>query len=204
VEFVAQIEQPRTFASQVALSASVTFQFTPLETAAFERARILDGPVTLVQAEPGSYLVFDLQRDGVPMSDGIQLFEDQLLEDGEARVLMDSLFMFPPNWQFNVVVRNDGGTPLVADPSAIGLYVDGPGGFQRVEGVLSESLEVIQPGATVDGLVAFPLQDSAAGRVLTLVYGSGRKTLQFDFPLASLVELVPPPPPGDLPAGVTG
>jgi hypothetical protein len=49
----------------------------------------------------------------------------------------------------------------------------------------------------VDGLMVFPAQDTADGRVLSLVYGTGKQALRFEFPLEDLVTVVPPPPPGD-------
>jgi hypothetical protein len=200
VEFVGEVTTEReTMAAQVGLSASVTFQFSPEGAAAFDRARILDGPVTLVRAANGAYLVYDLSRDGVPMSDGIQLFQDQLDRQDHVRVVMDSLFMFPPNWQFNVVIENLGTRPLVIDPAEAGLYVDDV----RVDGVTTRSLLEIAPGQTIDGILAFPVQDSAEGRVLTLAYRVGDEPLRFEFPLNGLVTVIPPPAPGSA-STVTG
>lgn len=195
VEFIGSIEARRAMGAQVGLSASVTFLFEPLDDEAFERSRILDGPVTLLQAERGSYRIIDLQRDGVPMSAGIELFRDETRREGSVEITLDSLFMFPPNWQFNVVVRNSGPDPLVLNPDLVGLYVDGAGGFERLEPVLTASLATVAPGMEAEGILAFPLQDSANGRVLTLAYGGGRHVVQFDFPLDELVNVVPPPPP---------
>ncbi len=200
VEFVGEVTQRETMAAQVGLSASVTFQFAPDGAAAFDRARILDGPVTLVRADTGAYLVYDLSRDGVPMSDGIQLFKNEVAKQGHVRVLLDSLFMFAPNWQFNIVIQNPGSEPLTLDPDGLGLFV----GSSRVDGVLTGSLAKIPPGATVDGIVAFPVQDSADGRVLTLVYQSGGETLRFEFPLEGLVTVIPPAAPPEQSSALTG
>ena len=195
VEFIGSVDARRAMGAQVGLSASVTFLFEPLDEEAFERARILDGLVTLLQAEKGSYRVIDLQRDGVPMSAGIELFREETRSEGAAEATLDSLFTFPPNWQFNVVVRNSGGTPLILEPDLVGLYVEGAAGFERLEPVITGSLALVPPGMDAEGILAFPLQDSAQGRVLTLAYLSGRKLVQFDFPLEELVNVVPPPPP---------
>ena len=195
VEFIGSVDARRAMGAQVGLSASVTFLFEPLDEEAFERARILDGLVTLLQTEKGSYRVIDLQRDGVPMSAGIELFREETRSEGAAEATLDSLFMFPPNWQFNVVVRNSGGTPLILEPDLVGLYVEGAAGFERLEPVITGSLALVPPGMDAEGILAFPLQDSAQGRVLTLAYLSGRKLVQFDFPLDELVNVVPPPPP---------
>jgi len=195
VEFIGSVDARRAMGAQVGLSASVTFLFEPLGEEAFERARILDGLVTLLQTEKGSYRVNDLQRDGVPMSAGIELFREETRSEGAAEATLDSLFMFPPNWQFNVVVRNSGGTQLILEPDLVGLYVEGAAGFERLEPVITGSLALVPPGVDAEGILAFPLQDSAQGRVLTLAYRSGRKLVQFDFPLDELVNVVPPPPP---------
>jgi hypothetical protein len=195
VEFIGSVDARRAMGAQVGLSASVTFLFEPLDEEAFERARILDGLVTLLQTEKGSYRVIDLQRDGVPMSAGIELFREETRSEGAAEATLDSLFMFPPNWQFNVVVRNSGGTPLILEPDLVGLYVEGAAGFERLEPVITGSLALVPPGMDAEGILAFPLQDSAQGRVLTLAYLSGRDLVQFEFPLDELVNVVPPPPP---------
>jgi hypothetical protein len=195
VEFVVTAQARRTKAAQVALSASVTFRFAPDGDQPFERSRILDGPVTLVQGDDGTFRVLDLQRDGVPMSDGIQVFEAESRARDGVEVVLDSLFMFRPNWQFNVIVRNVGDAPVVLDRQTVGLYVEDADGFERVEGAVTDSLAVIPPGAEVPGILAYPLQDSARGRVLALSFTRGRDVLRFDFPLQDLVTVVPPPPP---------
>ncbi|MEX0743877.1 MAG: hypothetical protein WD248_05900 [Actinomycetota bacterium] len=195
VEFIASVDARREMGAQVGLSASVTFLFEPIDEEAFERARILDGLVTLLQTEKGAYRVIDLQRDGVPMSAGIELFREETRSEGDADATLDSLFMFPPNWQFNILIRNSGRGPLILEPDLAGLYVEGMDGFERLEPVITGSLALVLPGMEAEGILAFPLQDSASGRVLTLAYRSGRDLLQFDFPLDELVNVVPPPPP---------
>jgi hypothetical protein len=175
----------------------VTFAYAPEGADPFERARVLDGPVTLLRLEDGSYRVVDLTRDGVQMSDAIRVFENQSRSRGDVEIVLDSLFMFEPNWQFNVLVTNGGTEPLTLDLGVVGLYVGGPDGIQRLDGAFTPSLEVVPPGAQVAGLLAFPLQESAAGRTLTFGYGGERRSLRLDFPLDGLVSAVPPPPPTD-------
>ena len=194
VEFVGSIEAGPARRAQVGLSASVTFLFEPTDAENFELSRILDGLV-LLRTDGGAYRVADLQRDGVPMTTGIELFRRETRSEGNVEVTLDSLFMFPPNWQFNVVVRNSGPDPLVLDPDLVGLYVGGAGGFERIEPVLTRSLALVPPGTQAEGILAFRAQDSASDRLLSLAYGSGRDLLRFDFPLDELVTVVPPPPP---------
>jgi hypothetical protein len=194
VEFIGSIDAGPARRAQVGLSASVTFLFEPTEAENFELSRILDGLV-LLRTDGGAYRVMDLQRDGVPMTAGIELFREETRSEGNVDVTLDSLFMFPPNWQFNVVVRNSGPDPLILDPDLVGLYVGGAGGFERVEPVLTRSLALVPPGTQAEGILAFRAQESATDRVLSLAYGSGRDLLRFDFPLDQLVTVVPPPPP---------
>ena len=199
VEFVGAVSTPRASGASVGLSASVAFRFSPNGDKPFEFVRILDGPVTLVRTSPGSYLVLDLVRDGVPMSDSIQPFRNQTRTQSGVTVRMDSLFMFMPNWQFNVIVENrsDHDIELAVDGAA--LFVDRGDGFDRVGGTVAvtPSLETIPAGQTVEGLVAFRAQPSADGRVFSLTYGQGKDALSFQFPLGDLIEQVPPPAPSD-------
>lgn len=195
VEFIGTLEAGRADGAQVGLSASVTFAFEPAGDDPLELVRVLDGPVTLVRTDPGAYSVVDLFRNGVPMSDGIEVFRKQESSQSGVTVRLDSLFMFPPNWQFNLVVINDSEVGVVLDPGGAALFVDSGDGFERLDGVITPSLRVVGPGQTVDGLMVFPAQDSAEGRVLALVYGTGKEALRFEFPLEDLVTVVPPPPP---------
>ncbi len=193
VEFVQAIEAQRASGAQVGLSASVIFTFDPVDDDAIELSRILDGPVTLVRTSTGAYRVFDLLRNGVPMSDGIELFRGETQTDGGVRVVLDSLFMFPPNWQFNLIVENDGDRDVLLDTSALALF----DGDRRIDGIGTGSLVVIPPGGAVDGILVFPAQDAAAGRTLAFSYLAGEEVLRFQFPLEDIVTVVPPPPPTD-------
>jgi hypothetical protein len=195
VEFIGALATPRALLASVGLSASVDFRFEPLGDDPIDLVRVLDGPVTLIRSSAGTYQVQDLLRNGVPMSDSIELFRNQERSAGDVSVRLDSLFMFPPNWQFNVVVRNLGSHDVVLDPDGAALFVDRGDGFERIQGVITSSLDVVPTGEAVDGLMVFPAQRSADGRVLSLVYGVGPNALRFEFPLEDLVSVVPPPPP---------
>jgi hypothetical protein len=195
IRFVTALEAQEARGAQVGLEASVTFQYSPDGEDPFELARVLDGVVTLLRLDDGEYRVIDLVRDGVPMSAGIHVFQDQVRRGGALEIELDSLFMFAPSWQFNVIVRNDGPEAVTVDPLAAGLYVSGGGEAERLEGTISPSLTVIPPGAEVAGILGYGQQDSAADRVLTLVFGTGRRSMRFEFPLDGLVTMVPPPAP---------
>jgi hypothetical protein len=197
VEFIDTLATPDGTLTRVGLSATVTFDYTPDDADPFQLARILDGPVILAQGGPGRYRVLDLLRDGVPMADGIEVFRDQTRADGGVQVVLDSLFMFPPFWQFNVVVRNGGDRPVTLDPDVLGLYVATPGDSVELdERDVSDSLLVVPPGTRVEGVIAYEQQDAAEGRTFTMAYAQGRREIRFDFPLDGLVTVVPPLPPG--------
>jgi hypothetical protein len=193
VQFVTSLEAQQARGAQVGLRASVTFAYAPEGEDPFELARDLDGPVTLLRLDNGEYRVLDLVRDGVPLSSGIRVFQDQVQRGGGLEIVLDSLFMFAPSWQFNVIVRNTGTQAAIVDPQSAGLYVSGG----RAEGTISRSLMVIPPGAEVAGILGYDQQDSADRRVLTLVFGTGRRFRRFEFPLDGLVTVVPPPAPSE-------
>ena len=106
--------------ASVGLSASVLFQFEPPNDDPIDLVRVLDGPVTLIRTAAGTYRVEDLLRNGVPMSDSIQPFRHQVRAEGGVTVHLDSLFMFPPKWQFNVIVENTTSHDIALDPARRG------------------------------------------------------------------------------------
>ena len=197
VEFIGTVTARRIPLASVGLSASVLFQFEPPDDDPIDLVRVLDGPVTLIRTAAGTYRVEDLLRNGVPMSDSIQPFRHQVRTEGGVTVDLDSLFMFPPKWQFNVIVENTTSRDIALDPAGAALFVDRADGFERIEGTLTPSLLTVPAGGSVEGLMVFQAQRSADGRVLSLVYGTGPKALRFEFPLQDLVTAVPPPAPTD-------
>jgi hypothetical protein len=192
VEFVGSLESQAATGADVALSATVTFSYSPTGAAPFERSRILDGPVTLVQTSEGAYRVIDAVRDGLSMTDGIQLFNRETRTDAGVTVTLDSLFMFQPNWQFNIIVRNGTGRPLRVDDATSGLFIRTSGSIDEAPSAITPSLESIPARTVEDGILAFPVQDSAHGHTLTLAYRTGGRLIRFDFPLQDVVTAVPP------------
>lgn len=203
VEFVGAVDAERVRGAQVGLSATVTFTFSPIGDDPIERARILDGPVTLVQTA-GTYRVLDLFRDGMQMSDGIRSFRGESRTVAGVTVTLDSLFMFAPNWQFNVEITNPSDTPLEAVEDETGLFVDTDGAVERESGALTPSVRTVPAGARTDGILVAPIQDVANGRTLVLTYRAGRHVLRFPFPLTGLVEDVPPAATEPPATGTTG
>ncbi len=204
-DFVQTVRTKQALGANVDLSASVAFAYEPVGGDPFERVRILDGPVALIGGPPGDWRVIDFTRDGVPMTDGIQLFEDESQAADGITVVLDSLFMFTPNWQFNLIVENRTGSEIRVDPEATALLVRGQGGeVRKVRGVAAPGLSVIEPATGVQSMVSYPLQASADGRVLHIVFSSGGRGVTFDFPLGKIVSSVPPPPPTDGGTGGSG
>ncbi len=196
VSFVGVAPVKDAAGAQIDLSANVSFDYLPLDGQPFERTRILDGPVTLLAEASGGWRVLDLTRDGVSISDGIQLFKNEVRTVGDVRVRLDSLFMFPPNWQFNLIVENRTPDEIRLDPSATGLYVKGASGaFQKVPGAISPALKALPSNRGVQSMLSSEAQDAAGGRVLVLVFRGGGKEYRFDFPLGGIVTKAPPPLP---------
>jgi hypothetical protein len=183
--------------AQVDLGASVTFSYVPADGAPFQRTRILDGPVTLIRTGAGDWRVVDATRDGTSMATAIQLFRGARLTRAGVSVELDSLFAFAPDWQFNVLVHNSSGAPVVLDPTATAaLAIRQPGGGTRaLKGTITRSLVQVPDGATVAGLVGFPFQDSTRGLTLVLPYRlrSGRMA-RIAFALDEIVTPAQGPP----------
>jgi hypothetical protein len=193
VEFIGSVDTNRAHGAQVGLSATVTFTFSPTGDVPIERARVLDGPVTLVHVD-GGYHVIDLYRDGTLMSDGIRPFRNESRTEGGVTVTLDSLFMFTPNWQFNIEISNPTGERLETVEDDTGLFVDNGGDLERAPGAVTPSVRSVPAGAVTDGIIVAPLQDSADGRTLMLAYDTGNEVLRFAFPLGGLVDPLPPAP----------
>jgi hypothetical protein len=187
--FTASVPVRDSVGAQVDMSASVTFTFTPANgDQAFERTRILDGPITLLQMGIGDWNVVDVTRDGVSMDAGITRFKDEIHRLAGVGVRLDSVFRFVPNWQFNVVVTNDTASRIGLDPARAALLVHQPGGVETISTVPSRSLRSIPPGSTVEALIAVPYQDSAERTSLSLPFvGSDGSERRFTFDLAPIM-----------------
>jgi hypothetical protein len=196
--FTASVPIRTAVGAQVDMSASVTFDFTPANgDAPFERTRILDGPITLLQTGTAGWKVVDVTRDGISMDAGITAFDGQTRHLAGVSVRLDSVFRFVPNWQFNVVVTNDSRATIALDVAAAALIVRHPDGIQSFPTVPSRSLETIRPGATVDALIAVPYQESAKGRRLSLPFvGSDDRLRRFEFALGGIIDPLPGPSTG--------
>src|SRR4029450_11119352 len=143
VAFIGAVTARRIPLAAVGLSASVLFRFDPPDDDPIDLVRVLDGPVTLIRTCTATHRVEDLLRNGVPMSDSIQPCRHQVRTEGGLTVHLDSLFMFPSKWQFNVVIRNASPHDVSLDPDGAALFVDRGDGFERVEGALTASLGTV-------------------------------------------------------------
>lgn len=185
--------------AQVDLSASVTFAFSPAGgDPTFERTRILDGPITLLQTGTAGWKVVDVTRDGASMAAGITRFDGQTHRLAGVSVRLDSVFRFVPNWQFNLVVTNASDATIALDAAGAALVVRHPDGVATIPTVPSPSLATIPPGATVNALIAVQFQDSAKGRVLSLPFvASDGRVRRFAFPLGGIIDPLPGPSTGE-------
>jgi len=194
VAFVDSFLVQSAVGGQVNLGASVTFTYDPVDGQAFDRTRIMDGPVTLLRTGTAEWRVVDATRDGQSMDDGIQLFKDLSMASHGVRVSLHSLFMFTPAWQFNVTVVNGTGGLIRFEPKGLALLVRRQGGPpQRARGVYTQALVTLPSGFDAEGLVGFPQQEEASGRTLSLAYRlAGGRRVTFAFPLGDVVTQVPP------------
>ena len=205
VTFVDSFLVKNAVGGQVSLGASVTFTYEPADGEAFDRTRIMDGPVTLLRTGTAQWRVVDATRDGQSMEDGIQLFQELSMASHGVTVSLHSLFMFTPAWQFNITVVNGTGGLIRFEPSGLGLYVRQQGAPpQRTEGVYTQALDVLPSGFDAEGLVGFPQQPEAKGRTLSLVYRlAGGRHVEFDFPLGDVVTQAPPTGSAPSPGGTS-
>ncbi len=194
VAFVDSFLVQNAVGGQVNLGASVTFTYDPVDGQAFDRTRIMDGPVTLLRTDTAEWRVVDATRDGQSMDDGIQLFNDLSTASHGVRVSLHSLFMFTPAWQFNVTVVNRTGGLIRFEPKGLALLVRRQGAPpQRARGVYTQALVALPSGFDAEGLVGFPQQEEAKGRTLSLAYRlAGGRRVTFAFPLGDVVTQVPP------------
>jgi hypothetical protein len=194
--FVGELQAEGTTGAEVDLDASVTFTYSPNDGQPFTQRRDLSGPLVLIQTGPVDWKVLDGVRDGVRMSDAIELFKQVSIASGGVTVQIDSVFLFAPTWQFNVVVTNGTDAPIRLDPTRVGLFVkSGPDEFTRVTGAVTQSLADVPPGANVEGQMAFSSRSSSDGTVLSLGYTSGHERFPpFAFPLQPLITVPSPSP----------
>jgi hypothetical protein len=195
--FTASVPIRDTVGAQVDVGASVTFHFTPADGDAFDRTRILDGPVTLLRTGTAAWKVLDATRDGTSMDAGITRFDAQTHRLAGVSVRLDSVFRFVPNWQFNIVVTNASDATIALDVASAALLVRHPDGVEALPTSATRSLQTIGPGTTVDALIGVPFQDSAKGRLLSLPFaGSDGRLRPFVFPLGGIIDPLPGPATG--------
>jgi hypothetical protein len=200
--FVGELQAGGTTGAEIELDASVTFTFTPTDGQAIVQRRDLTGPMVLVQTGPVDWKVLDGTRDGVRMSDAIELFKQISIASGGVTVRLDSVFLFSPSWQFNVEVTNESRASVRLDPSRVGLLVKRGKTFERVQGAVTHSLAEVRPRSSAEGLLAFPGRASSDGTWLSLGYASAGKRLPpFAFPLQGILTV--PSPTGSGPAAAS-
>lgn len=176
----------------IQMDVEEAFRFMPDEGEPFPVVRKLDGTMRMVKTPQGAWRVLDFIRDGLPMSATFQPLDGATQMAGvDLAVRLDSFVAFPA-WQFNVVVATQLGFELAPKGAAL---VDPEGAIVAEASTTTASLDTIEPGSVVEGIVGFPLQASAAGLRFRLRFEGPRSPATVLFPLDGLIEPIPVAPP---------
>jgi hypothetical protein len=169
-------------AIELGVQATVQFTLRPALGDPVGQEYDFSGPATLIRSAPGSWLVFDVTRDGQSLLRSV-FTEDEIQERGGIEVELDSVFSFPTVAVLNLVIKNGSDEPLSLDPAGSGM-VFGEEVFPA--GTVSAVLEeVISPGVEVQGQLFVAQIDLPRGSDdplmirVTLVGESGSITLDF-------------------------
>lgn len=149
---------------EVDVRGSVIFSVEPIDDDPFNVTRAFDGPMRLIRERDGSWAVLDFTRDQIPLSRQFELVKDAEAADGQVRVSI-ACFFAAPVWQFGLVVT--AGRAVSITRHGITL-IDANGEAATTAQTVTPSLRRIVGGATVEGLIIFPVQPSADGLVLRI------------------------------------
>jgi hypothetical protein len=173
-----------------ALEGSVRFaapRGTETDLEPFER--VLDGGMVLHRQTDGRWRVFDFTRDGVPLSDALQIPKKPVRQTSASgvSVTVDSLFAYPA-WQFDLRVTVGDQGPIELGPD--GAVLVGPTGDALAGAdAVSSSLRAI-PSGTAEGLVSFEPLDDVSDVSLRLTFGATPRPLVFEFALEPILSPV--------------
>jgi hypothetical protein len=183
---------------QVDVRATVLFSYVPEEGEAFTSTRSLDGPMRLVREASGAWSVLDFTRDGIPLSRQFEKVQGAVALDEGVGVSVLS-FTAAPIWQFGLVVSTDETATL--SPDSVTL-TDADGTPVASARAVTNSLARIRGGSTVQGLVTFQPQASAAGLSLRFeLRGAGERSTIIQIPLADRIHPIPLEATSPAPAG---
>jgi hypothetical protein len=194
--------EPPDLVRQVEVEAALTTELRPDAGNGSTITRTLDGPVQLFHADPGSWVVINLTRDGVPLSLEFQAFTPQpMFEVGPSLSVTLGSFVSVPEWQFGVRAQVLSGPPVTLQPSDASL-VDADGDVVARARVVTGSIATIAPGRPVEGLVSFRPQPAVGGLTLRLAFRSRPSIAPLEVQLDGLVDpdrIAPVSPPSGSP-----
>jgi hypothetical protein len=187
-EAVTTIPGTSALLREVALDATVTFDYTPDEGDPFAGARTIDA-IRVAREEATPWAVVDLVRDGVPISTTFQPVGVTVRGEGAA-IELDSFVSDPAtgSWQFDLVARATVDSDLALESAAL---IDADGRTVATATSVTDSLASILSGRPVEGLVRFDALDDAKGITLRLTFAGAPGDGTAEFPLEALIEPVP-------------
>jgi hypothetical protein len=181
-------DQPPDILRQVEVRATLTTNLTPDTGKATSITRVLDGPVQLFHDGPGSWLVLNLTRDGVPLSLEFQAFAPPpTFEVGPSFTVTLGSFVSVPEWQFGIGADLRSGPPVTLEPSDAAL-VDADGDVVARASVVTRSIATIAPGRSVEGLVTFRPQPTIEGLTLRLTFHARPRVAPLEVALEGLID----------------
>lgn len=177
----------------VAVRGSVVFEYEPSDGDRFERARILDGPMTLVRVGVSDWRVADFTRDGAALSDGIRDLGDVRFQRDGVTLEVHSAFLFAAGWQFNVTIENSTGASVAFGSARLVTASD------RIDGVATQPLRRVSPRTGAVGILAFAAGQELSGAVLEVRYrDASGEVILLGVPLSDSIGALPsssPAPP---------
>jgi hypothetical protein len=181
-------DQPPDILRQVEIQATLTTDLTTDDGNGSTITRVLDGPVQLLHAGPGSWLVLNFTRDGVPLSLEFQSFAPQpTFEVGPSFTVTLGSFVSVPEWQFGIRAHVRSGPPVTLEPSDAAL-VGADGDVVARATVVTRSVATIEPGRAVEGLVTFRPQPAIDGLTLRLTFRARPSVAPLEVPLEGLID----------------
>jgi hypothetical protein len=183
-------DRPGDLVRDIEVVATASFRLTPKTGDDVATSRILDGPMRVVHTGPGRWLVFELTRDGIPLTRTFEVVTPPITDrsGGRLSVTVDS-FVSVPVWQFDLVVRLDG-RPITLHRSDA-MLIDRTGDVVARANVVTRSIARVREGGEVEGLVTFDPLPSPRGLTLRLRFASGQRPLVVELDLAGRIDPLP-------------
>ena len=158
--------RPGDLVRDIEVDATAWFRLTPRTGEPLVTSRVLDGPVRVVHTGPGQWQVFEVTRDGVPLTREFEVLRPPITaRSGGLTVTLDS-FVSVPVWQFDLIVHPEA-TPITLDASDAEL-IDRAGVVVARANVVTRSIAAPRRPGDVEGFVTFDPLSSSRGLTLRL------------------------------------